>query len=100
MWYRNDLRLKDNETLARAIQQANEVIAVYCFDPRLFQKTELGFPKTGSFRAKFLQESVADLRQSFQKIGSDLIILQGKPEEVVVEFAKKLKQKLFSFLKR
>lgn len=97
VWYRNDLRLKDNETLARAIQQANEVIAVYCFDPRLFQKTELGFPKTGSFRAKFLQESVADLRQSFQKIGSDLIILQGKPEEVVVEFAKKIEAKAIFF---
>ena len=68
VWFRNDLRVRDNEVLTRAILQGKEVIPVYCLDPRMFEKTELGFPKTGSFRAKFLLESVADLRHSFRKL--------------------------------
>ena len=90
VWFRNDLRLEDNETLTRAIQQGTEIIPVYCFDSRNFESTSLGFAKTGAFRAQFLLESVADLRQSFQKIGGDLVILHGAPEQVVPQFAKKL----------
>ena len=90
VWFRNDLRLGDNETLTRAIQQGKEIIPVYCFDSRQFKSTSLGFAKTGAFRAQFLLESVADLRQSFQKIGGDLVILHGNPEQAVPEFAKQL----------
>ncbi len=90
VWFRNDLRLEDNETLTRAIQQGKEIIPVYCFDSRQFKATYLGFPKTGTFRAQFLLESVADLRQSIQKIGGDLVILKGNPEQAVPEFAKHL----------
>ena len=74
VWFRNDLRLGDNETLTRAIQQGKEIIPVYCFDSRQFKSTSLGFAKTGAFRAQFLLESVADLRQSFQKIEGNLVI--------------------------
>jgi deoxyribodipyrimidine photo-lyase len=99
VWFRNDLRLRDNETLTRAIQQGKEIIPVYCFDPRMFEKTELGFPKTGAFRAKFILESVADLRSSLRGIGGDLVILEGKPEEAVVDFAKKIEAKAIFFSK-
>jgi len=99
VWFRNDLRIRDNETLIKAIQNGRELIPVYCFDPRMFEKTALGFPKTGSIRAKFLLESVADLRQSFRKLGGDLIILEGKPEEVLIEFAKKTETNAIYFTK-
>ena len=90
VWFRNDLRLEDNETLTRALQRGKEIIPVYCFDSRHFESTSLGFAKTGAFRVQFLLESVADLRQSFQKIGGDLVILHGAPEQMVPQFAKKL----------
>ncbi len=48
------------------------------------------FPKTGNFRAQFLLESVADLRQSLQKLGSDLVICQGRPEAIIQQIAKQL----------
>lgn len=99
VWFRNDLRVRDNEVLTRAILQGKEVIPVYCLDPRMFEKTELGFPKTGSFRSKFLLESVADLRHSFRRLGGDLVILQGKPEEAVIELAKKVEAKAIFFSK-
>ncbi|SDA96654.1 deoxyribodipyrimidine photo-lyase [Algoriphagus alkaliphilus] len=90
VWFRNDLRIADNETLTKAIQSANEVVPVYCFDPRMWMKTELGLSKTGGVRTGFLIESVKSLKGTFQKIGGDLIILQGKPEEEVVSFAEKI----------
>lgn len=89
VWFRNDLRVRDNEVLTKASLSAKEVIPVFCFDPRMFEKTSLGFSKTGSFRAKFLIESVADLRKSLRDLGVDLIILKGKPEEEVLSLALK-----------
>jgi deoxyribodipyrimidine photo-lyase len=83
IWYRNDLRLHDHEPLSHALKHGATVIPVYCFDPRQFAKTPFGFAKTGAFRAQFLRESVADLRSQLQAIGSDLIIRQGKPEEIL-----------------
>ncbi len=87
VWFRNDLRVRDNEVVTKASLSAKEVIHVFCFDPRMFEKTSLGFSKTGSFRAKFLIESVADLRKSLRDLGADLIILKGKPEEEVLSLA-------------
>ncbi len=89
VWFRNDLRVRDNEVLTRGALSGKEVIPVYCFDPRMFEKTSLGFPKTGSFRAKFLIESVAELRNNLRGFGADLIVLKGRPEEEVVAFALK-----------
>jgi deoxyribodipyrimidine photo-lyase len=80
VWFKTDLRLHDNETLVKAIAQSDEVIPVYCFDDAQFQKTEYGFQKTGSFRAQFLLESVADLDRNLRELGSGLIVLIGKPE--------------------
>lgn len=90
VWFRNDLRIRDNETLSRAIQSGNQVIPVYCFDPRMYANTSLGFPKTGAIRAKFILESITDLRTSFQKIGGDIIILQGKPEVEIPRLAEQV----------
>ncbi|MEM1308819.1 MAG: DASH family cryptochrome [Cyanobacteria bacterium P01_H01_bin.153] len=87
IWFRNDLRLHDHEPLQDALNAGAEVIPVYCFDPRQFGETPFGFPKTGSFRAQFLLESVADLRRSLQQRGSDLVIRWGEPETVLPALA-------------
>lgn len=78
VWFRNDLRVRDNEVLVKAALSAKEVIPVYCFDPRTFENTNLGFPKTGSFRAGFLIESVADLRKSLRENRYFNILLPAK----------------------
>lgn len=87
VWFRNDLRVHDHETLKSAISKGNEIIPVYCFDPRVFADMDLGFRKTGPFRAKFLIESVDNLKKSLQNLGADLIIEIGSPEEKVVDLA-------------
>lgn len=93
VWFRQDLRLHDNEALHDAISSLDEVIPVYVFDERTFLgKTDrFGFPKTGKFRAQFIIESVRNLRDALQAIGSNLIIRVGKPEEEIFEIAQKVK---------
>ena len=86
-WFRNDLRLHDNEGFLKATQKADEVIPVFIFDPRVFEKTSLGFRKIGAYRTDFIRESVADLRNSLQKKGGDLLVRIGEPERVLAEMA-------------
>ncbi|MEY3053142.1 MAG: hypothetical protein RLY31_2927 [Bacteroidota bacterium] len=89
VWFRQDLRLHDNEALTDALRNCDEIIPVYVFDPRIFSGTlELsGLPKTGRFRRRFIVESVLDLRDSLRRLGSELVILAGKPEEVIFRLA-------------
>lgn len=87
LWYRNDLRSHDHEPLNQALKTGAVVIPVYCFDSRWLQNTSFGFSKMGVFRAKFLLESVANLRQTLRDLGSDLIIRQGLPENVIAQLA-------------
>ncbi|TKY52513.1 Blue-light photoreceptor PHR2 [Spatholobus suberectus] len=88
VWFRNDLRVRDNECLAAANNESLSVLPVYCFDPADYGKSASGFDKTGPYRAAFLIESVSDLRRSLQARGSDLVVRVGKPETVLVELAK------------
>jgi deoxyribodipyrimidine photo-lyase len=83
IWFRNDLRLHDHQPLVEAIATGQPIIGLYCFDPRQFGQTGFGFPKTGAYRARFLLDSVADLRQSFRALGRDLVVRTGHPETVI-----------------
>lgn len=83
LWYRRDLRLHDHAPLDAALQQQAQILPLYCFDPREFGETLWGFPKTGDFRGQFLRESVVDLRQAWQQRGGDLLVRQGKPEQLL-----------------
>ncbi|KAL3572392.1 hypothetical protein D5086_026296 [Populus alba] len=88
VWFRNDLRVHDNECLNSANNDSMSVLPVYCFDPRDYGKSSSGFDKTGRYRANFLIESVSDLRKNLQARGSDLVVRVGRPETVLVELAK------------
>ncbi len=89
IWFRNDLRLVDNEALVEATQQCESVLPIYVFDSRLFQsKTRYGFPKIGVHRAQFVIDSIHDLRKNLRKLGSDLIVRVGIPEEEIFEIAR------------
>ena len=85
VWFRNDLRTSDHEALSTACKRHERIIGLYCFDPRQFKSTPYGFPKTGKFRAKFLIESIQDLKRNLQKINIPLLVYQEKPELVLPE---------------
>lgn len=84
LWFRNDLRIHDNALLDLAAKANGfEILPVYCLDPRHFGTTEFGSPKTAHFRAKFLYESVEDLKRSLRRLGSDLLVVHGRPEDIL-----------------
>ncbi|MES2060608.1 MAG: DASH family cryptochrome [Bacteroidota bacterium] len=87
VWFRNDLRIHDNEILSEAVRRADKVLPVFIFDPFYFKTSALGALKTGGFRARFLLEAVADLRKNLQTYGADLLIRTGDPAEVLTQLA-------------
>lgn len=117
VWFRNDLRVLDNEVLFKAWVSSEKVLPVYCVDPRLFQTTYyFGFQKTGgmasyslsidlflfatiylvsftcflfsaALRAQFLMECLADLRTNLMNRGLNLLIQHGRPEEIIPSLA-------------
>jgi len=83
VWFRNDLRIHDNEILHEAVQKGDIVIPVYFFDPRYFKINDAGFQNTGITRAKFLLEAVNNFKSTLQEIGADLLVFHEKPEDII-----------------
>ena len=88
IWFRNDLRTQDHEGLSKATDNHDRVIAVYFFDPRHYKELDIGFRKTGKFRAKFLIETIHQLRNNLQKMHIPLFVFQNKPEVKIAELVK------------
>lgn len=87
-WFRHDLRLHDNPGFATAVEDAREVLPVFVFNPKWFRELpHLGVRKMGVYRAQFLLESVADLRQSLRAKGGDLLIRIGDPARILSDLA-------------
>jgi deoxyribodipyrimidine photo-lyase len=85
-WFRNDLRVRDNQALLQATSEG-KVVPVYVIDQRLFGPSGLGFNRTGVFRAKFLLESLAELKNNLKQLGSDLVVKFGIPEQELFKIA-------------
>lgn len=83
VWFRNDLRVKDNISLANAINSSKRVIGVYCFDPRHFELSNFGFKKTEKFRAQFLIETIQNLQKNLQQLNITLLVQNEKPENII-----------------
>ncbi len=93
VWFTSDLRLHDNETLVRAIEQSEAVIPVYCIDEAQFKTGEFGFKRIEKFRMQFILESLLDLDKNLRAIGSGLTIVSGKPEIEIFKLARLHKAK-------
>lgn len=83
LWFKNDLRLLDNESLQKALDYGDTVLPVYIFDPRHWEETELDFAKAGYNRFQFLVQTLIALRKNLEQKGGNLLIKTGKPEEVI-----------------
>ncbi len=82
VWFRNDLRVNDNQSLLNATKNVGKTIGVYCFDPRHFAETKYGFKKTEKFRARFLLESISELKKNLAEKNISLLIYFDQPEAV------------------
>lgn len=71
VWFRRDLRLRDNEAVAKAAH-AQHCLFVYVIDPWFFSQPEIGW-----LRVKFLFESLAALDNDLHAYGQELLLLKG-----------------------
>ena len=94
VWLRDELRVHDNALLAEAAKRGAPVLPVFCLDPRVFDaaaKSDLGSAqKTGARRAKFVLESLEDLRGSLKDLGSGLVVRRGSPQQVLADICEEL----------
>ena len=81
VWFRNNLRVADNASLKRATEHHTKVIAVFCFNPKLFTRDEFGFQKTAKYRAKFLIETVIALKKNLSNLNISLLTYFESPED-------------------
>ncbi len=76
IWFKNDLRVQDNTSLFKAMS-GEKVIGFFCFESIYFEAYQFGFKRTEKYRAKFLFETVTQLRQELKKINIPLFIYVG-----------------------
>jgi len=90
VWFRQDLRIEDNEALNMAIKAGQPIIPLYIMD----DTTQAW--KMGSTSLWWLEKSLISLAVEFQKLGLNLIIRKGKPLRVLTELIKEVNaNKLF-----
>ena len=81
-WVRRDLRLNDNRGLYEALKSENPVIPLFIFDTDILDDLEKDDPRLG-----FIYEQLFDINLELKKIGSSLLIKQGRPIDVWKELA-------------
>ena len=55
LWFRNDLRLYDNESFSRVVK-SNSAILIYIYDKTLINRNTVSF-----YHLKFIDDSLKDL---------------------------------------
>lgn len=89
LWYRNDLRISDHEALHEAVKSGAEILPVYIDYQTDYSQYLPGNPEIPGFRRKFQLESLQNLDQHWRSWNTSLIVLPGKPEDVIPELCSK-----------
>ncbi len=77
LWFRRDLRVEDNPLLSFG----GEVLPLFIFDENILKE----LPKNDK-RVTFIFYHVVKLKSDLKKMGLDLKIFYGKPEEIFAQF--------------
>jgi deoxyribodipyrimidine photo-lyase len=75
-WFRCDLRLSDNTALHAASLDADVVVPVFIFDPKILKAPDTGAPIVG-----FMLECLQSLEKNIEAAGGKLIFRHGEVEE-------------------
>jgi cryptochrome len=88
-WFRNGLRLHDNPCLLDACSKSERLVPLYVIDPETPFAQTAG-RRAGCIRANFILESIKELDQKLQSLGSRLCVVIGRPEKVLPEIVASL----------
>ena len=90
VWHRTELRTHDHPALdaasTRAASERCGVLPIVIIDPKIFGRPDL----TARRQAWFLENTRA-LRDSYRRLGSDLVVREGEPATVLAKLAGELK---------
>ena len=81
-WHRRDLRISDNIGLAAAREQSSKIVGFFCLDTNILNRNDIA-----PARVTYLVGCLQELERSYSKIGSQLLIVQGKPNEAIPKLA-------------
>ena len=84
-WHRRDLRASDTVGLAEAQDRSRRLVGVFCLDPDILERDDVA-----PVRVKYMIGSLAALQARYQQAGSQLMILQGQPQQVLPNLAEAL----------
>lgn len=76
-WFRRDLRIRDNHGLYKALQSGEKILPLFIFDSNILR----ALPKNDA-RVSFIYSQIQQLKQAFQKHGSDIKVCYGTPNEI------------------
>ncbi|MEM9336914.1 MAG: deoxyribodipyrimidine photo-lyase [Patescibacteria group bacterium] len=85
--FRRDLRLEDNLGLLALLEQCEEVIPAFIFDPRQIDREQNHYFSEPAFQ--FLLNSLQELDDDLKARGSQLYIFDGDPAEVTQQLIEK-----------
>src|SRR6187455_1520482 len=78
--FTRDLRVHDNPALAGACANAERIVPLFVLDPHL--------RRLSANRARFLHQSLADLRETLRRLGGDLVVRTGDPVAEAIKLAR------------
>ena len=86
VWFRKGLRVHDNPALDAARRGAGRLYPVFVLDPRYLRPDPAaaspGSARAGVARVRFLLESLADLDARLRRLGSRLLLLRAREDDV------------------
>ncbi len=93
-WFRQDLRLHDqvalDQALALCARQQRWLLPVFIHDSDLQAQTRWGFARVGPHRQAWQAMAVAALDDGLRRLGSGLLQLSGRPEQVLAQLVQLL----------
>ncbi|MGF1590441.1 MAG: FAD-binding domain-containing protein [Pleurocapsa sp.] len=87
-WHRRDLRIGDHLGLAAATEHTSKVVGLFCLDPGILERDDVA-----PARVTYMIGCLAELQESYQRLGSQLLIIQDEPHKAIPQLAEVLKAK-------
>ena len=81
-WFRNGLRFHDNPSLLDASKSCRTLIPLVIIDPE-YPFCQTADRRAGCIRVNFILESLTELQNKLEMMGSQLMVVRGPPEQVL-----------------
>jgi deoxyribodipyrimidine photo-lyase len=86
VWFRRDLRLRDNPAVEAARKDEGHVVPFFCVDDSLLEGRFASGPRT-----QFMLEALGDLNESLHQADSALVVRIGDPVTELIKVAQEAK---------